>query len=261
MKNELILIKLGGSLITDKSKPFTLRKEVLKRICKEIHEARKERKLSLIIGHGGGSFPHTSAAKYQTQKGYINKKSKKGFSLVQNDASKLNRLVVHELINSEENAVSVQPSSSCIADKGRIVKWDLEVINKMVKDDYIPVVFGDTSLDKTKGCCILSTEEILSYLARKLGGKKIILAGKVDGALYTNGKLINEITPKNFGKIKKYLYGSDGTDVTGGMVLKVGLMLELTKKGIKSIIINGMVKGNLKNALLDKKVKGTVIHK
>lgn len=261
MKNELILLKLGGSLITDKLKPFTLREDVLKRLCTEIRDARQEKNIMLIIGHGGGSFPHTSATKYQTQKGYVNKESKKGFCVVCNDAAKLNRLVVEEIINAGENAISVQPSSSFITTKGKISKWPLDNIKKMLKDGYIPVPYGDAVLDNKHGCCISSTEEILSYLADKLGVKKIILAGKVDGVLNSNGKLIEKINHKNFNDVKKHIHGSDAVDVTGGMIQKVEEMLNLSKKGTTSIIINGLKPGLLKNALLGKDVRGTVIEK
>ena len=257
--SNLILLKLGGSLITDKSKPFTVRKNVLRRICKEIHEARNEKKFSLIVGHGGGSFPHTSAQKYQTQKGYINKDSKKGFAIVQNDAAKLNRIVVQELINAGENAVSVQPSSACITKKGKIIDFYLISIKRMLKDDYIPVPYGDVGLDVVNGCCIISTEEIFNYLAKNLNAKKIILAGKVDGVYDSNRNIIKKITPGNFNEVKKYIGLSDGTDVTGGMILKVNKMLQLAKKGVNSIIINGLKKDAIKNALLGKDVKGTVI--
>ncbi len=256
---ELIFLKLGGSLITEKSKPYTLREHVLQRVCKEIHVAREEKSFSLLLGHGGGSFPHTSAAKYQTHRGYINEESKKGFCIVQNDASTLNRIVVKSLINIGENAVSVQPSACCIADNGRIVKWYMEPLIKYLEDDYIPVTFGDVVLDKTKGCCIVSTEEIFRFLALKLKPTRIILAGKVDGIYDSDGNLIPEITTKNFNEIKACLKGSDATDVTGGMLHKVQEMLELVKLGIESIIINGLKEDAIKKALLGERVAGTVI--
>jgi isopentenyl phosphate kinase len=261
MKNELILLKLGGSLITDKLKPFTLREDVLKRLCTEIRDARQEKNMALIIGHGGGSFPHTSATKYQTQKGYVNKDSKKGLSVVCNDAAKLNRLVVEELISAGENAISVQPSACCITNKGKITDWSLNNIKKTIKDGYIPVPYGDAVLDKSNGCCIVSTEEILGYLSKELGAKRIILAGKVDGVLDSKGNLIDEINHKNFKEVKKHIHGSDAADVTGGMITKVEEMLSLANNGIESIIINGLKPGLVKNALLGKKVRGTVIRK
>jgi len=103
MRN-LTFIKLGGGLITDKSNPYTVKIKIIERLSKEIKEVRKNKKINLLIGHGGGSFPHTSAKKYKTAQGLINKKSKYGFCVVQNDAAKLNRIVVNSLIKTGEKA-------------------------------------------------------------------------------------------------------------------------------------------------------------
>ncbi len=127
--SELILVKLGGSLITDKSKPYTLREGVLSRLAREIHEARKENpNLRIIVGHGGGSFPHVSAKKYETQKGIINEKSWEGFAKVADDAARLNRLVVKALIEAGENAVSIPPSSGAICRNSKIIEWNTKAL-------------------------------------------------------------------------------------------------------------------------------------
>lgn len=256
---EIVLLKLGGSLITDKTKPYTARHETIKRIAKEIHDARKETGFALIVGHGGGSFPHQSATKYQTQKGIIDGKSAEGFALVQKDAAALNRIVVSALIEEGENAISVQPSSSTISRDSRIKSWDLKPIKKFLELGLIPVPYGDVGLDEKQGFCINSTEEILTFLAKNLGAKRIILAGKVDGVLDGKGNLIPQITPENFGEIKKYLAGSDGPDATGGMLHKVERMLESAKEGIVSEIINGNKPGYVRRALLGERGLGTVI--
>jgi len=260
----MYFIKFGGSIITDKSAPYTVRKDVLSRLCREIHDARSEKNIPLVIGHGGGSFPHVSAHKYQTHKGYINENSKRGFSEVQNDASKLNRMVIQELLNAGENAVSVQPSACCMADKGRIVEFYTVAMERMLEDGYIPVPFGDSVLDKTNGCCIVSTEEIFRYLAKKLKPSKIILVGKVEGVLRDvndPASIIKEINALNFRDVKDVIMGSDATDVTGGMVSKVGDMIELAGTGVDSIIINGLTPGNLHDAILGKRDIGTLITK
>lgn len=260
----LIFVKLGGSLITDKSKPFTTKPDIIRRLSKEIAEARKENDFNLILGHGGGSFPHVSATKYQTQKGIINKESYRGIAEVQNDASKLNRIVVEELIKTGETAVSIQPSSSCITENKRIIDFYLEPIKKLLEYNMIPVPYGDVAIDVKQGCCIISTEEILNFLAKKLRPDKIIIAGKVDGVFTAdpnidkNAKFIPEITNNNFAEIKKYLSVSDGYDVTGGMLHKVEEMMELAKLGFKSQIINAMKEGNLKKALMGERI-GTMI--
>ena len=257
---ELIMLKLGGSLITDKTKPYTVLPETIKRIAKEIHEALEEKDIQLIVGHGGGSFPHQSATKYRTNEGLVNDEGTKGMAIVQNDAAKLNRIILDALVNEGIDAVSIAPSSCAICSNSRIKKWDTEPIKKILELKMVPVPYGDVGLDEKQGCCIMSTEEILTFLAKRLGSKRIILAGKTDGVLTFEGALIPEITGKNFNEIEKHLKGSDGADATGGMVHKVGRMLEFAKQGIKSEIINGNKPEYVKRALLGETGLGTRIH-
>ena len=262
---KLTLVKLGGSLITDKTKPYTVRWDVLKRLAKEIAESWKSVKGKLIVGHGGGSFPHCSAKRYKVHLGVINEESYKGIVFVQNDASKLNRIVVEALIEAGVNAVSVQPSACLICENGRIKEWYLEPLKNMLNLGLLPVPFGDVCLDRKMGCCIVSTEEILYYLAKNLDVERIILVGKVDGVFTgvpekdKNVKLIKEITPENFEEVKNFLGGSDGIDVTGGMLHKIERMLEIAEYGVVCEIINGLKENYLKRALLGETGLGTVI--
>jgi isopentenyl phosphate kinase len=257
MKN-LVFIKLGGSLITDKAKPYTARHDVIKRLCREVHEAREQKRFALLVGHGGGSFPHVSASQYQTHKGAIHDKSWEGFAKVQDDAARLNRIIVSSLIEAGENAISVQPSASCHAKNDRITEWYTRPIETALSKGMIPVPYGDVCLDEAKGCCIISTEEILRFLAEKLRPGRIIMAGKTDGVLGPDGKTIKEISRKNFGAVKKALSSSDGVaDVTGGMVHKVKMALEMRTE---VEIINGLKPDVLKRALLGEKGLGTIIN-
>jgi len=262
---ELIFLKLGGSLITQKDKPFTENREIIRQIAKEIHEARKKKSFRLLIGNGGGSYPHVPAKKYKTAKGIINRNSLKGIAEVQDAASRLNRIIVRALLDAGENAISIQPSSVCLTRNSRIVEFYTKPLEMFLEKNMIPVVYGDVGLDLKKGCCIISTEELFVFLAKKLKPKRIISVGIVDGVFTADpfkdkkAKLIPEITLKNYPKIKKMLAGSAGIDVTGGMLHKVERYLELTEIEIKSYIISGKAKNQLKNALLGKKVSGTVI--
>lgn len=262
--SELVLIKLGGSLITNKNKFETPRLDVLKRLAKEIHEAKQEKKINLIVGHGGGSFPHRPAHKYETNKGFIRENSARGFATVQDAASRLNRIVVRALIDAGENAVSLQPSAWCITKNGEIEKSFINPLKEMLTKNILPVPFGDVVIDLVKGSHILSTEQILEYLADTLKAKRIVVAGNVDGVFTgdphkeKNVKLIPEITQKNFEEIKECLKESESIDVTGGMLHKVERLLNMTGKGIESTIINGEKEDNLKQAILGKPI-GTVI--
>lgn len=134
LKGKLIFLKLGGSLIT-RLKPYTLNLPQIREIAKEIHKLRQKMKFKLLIGNGAGSFAHISAKKFRTSEGFINTKSKRGQSIVQNDASKLNRVLVEELIRAGENAISVQPSAATIAKNGEInffIWSQLKIILKII---------------------------------------------------------------------------------------------------------------------------------
>ena len=272
--NELLLVKLGGSVVTDKNKPFTEDINTIKRLAKEIHEARQEKKFRLIVGHGGGSYPHTAATEFRTNEGVIDKRSYEGIAKVQDAASRLNRIIVRELIDTGENAMSIQLSSCSISENGTIKEMFLEPIKKLLDFDMVPVPYGDVGLDLKKGCYIISTERIFDYLARnliKIDKKykisRIILCARVQGVFNDNpdlnsyAELIKEITPKNIKDVESSLKGSFGIDVTGGMLHKVKMMLELAKLGIESEIINAKEPNLLKRALIGEKGLGTIIRK
>jgi isopentenyl phosphate kinase len=251
----LVFVKLGGSLITDKSQPYTTRDDVIRRLAFEIHQGRQGK--HLLVGHGGGSFPHVSASKYETHKGVINEKSWEGFAKVANDAATLNRMVVSSLIEAGEKAISIQPSASCLAKEDRIEDWYTKPIERSLSAGLVPVPYGDVCLDEKKGCCIISTEEIFRFLADKLKPERIIMVGKTDGVLDSKGVMIKEITKKNFKDIRKSLMSSDGVaDVTGGMATKVEKSLDM---GTEVEIINGLRPDILKRSLLGEKGLGTII--
>jgi len=244
MKN-LILVKLGGSVITDKSKPFTARTNVISRLGKKIKKEYMSESTDLIIGHGGGSFPHVPASKYQTQKGLIGKNSVWGFCLTADAAIEINRIVVKELLKLKMNVASFAPMSFMY--EGKILN---EHFKKAFSLGIIPVIYGDTALDEKQGFHISSTEVILDRLAKKFAKyyKKITILYFTDtNGVYDNkGKTIEKITPKNFSEIKKYLTGSGNVDVTGGMIHKVKESLDLVKKlDAEVYIMNGLSRGKI----------------
>jgi isopentenyl phosphate kinase len=267
-KREIVFLKLGGSLITDKTKPFTTRPTVIHRLCKEIAEARKTKKFDLLIGNGGGSFPHGPARRFQTHRDYLGPQSVRGFAEVQDAAARLNRIVVNALLAAGVNACSIHPSAGAIARESKIVKWDLKPLHKIMELGLVPCVYGDAAIDEKKGMTILSTEEVFAFLAEELKPRRIIVAGDVDGVLAGNpnegsAPLIPEINKKNFEDVKKWLGGSRAAaDVTGGMLGKVAKLREIAaiSKNSEIIVVNGLAAGRVHDALLGKRVVGTVIN-
>lgn len=263
MANNLVLVKLGGSLITDKNKPYTAKPKIIRRLAKEV-KICWNRGFRFLISHGSGSFGHTSSAKYKTAQGIRNKKDVYGLAVVQQDALMINRIVNKIFLEEKLPVLSFVPSSFTMANNKNLSDIFAEPIIQALMIDALPLVFGDVILDKKLGCCIFSGEKTLDNLIKpltKAGFKfeKIIHCGTTDGVYDEKGRMIPLITKNSFVKLKKAIGLSESTDVTGGILHKVRESLEIAKWGIKSLIINSKTPGNLKKAILGKKVKGTLI--
>jgi len=260
---ELILIKLGGSLITDKSKPYSARNSVINRLAKEVKSALKTKKARIIIANGSGSFGHSAASIYKTQEGIINKNSLKGFSVVADAAIQINRIVINEFLKFGLPVVSFSPLSFIIASEKNPRKLFIEPLINALNLGLIPVIYGDVVIDYKRGFCILSGEKTLTILAKKLKSDytkiRIIYCGDTDGVLDKYGKTIPLINDSVFNKIRKDVKGSKAIDVTGGMLHKVQESLISAKIGTKILIINGMRINELEKAILEKGYKGTLV--
>ncbi len=261
---KVILVKFGGSLITDKSKPYSENRKVIKDLAKELHSIRKKINTLFIVGHGGGSYPHVPALKYKTAEGVVNKSSYKGIAEVQDAAARLNRIVTQELINVGENAISLSPSSFMVTKNRRPGVAFLKPLLKVLEFDMLPVIYGDVVFDEKLGCSILSTELILNFLALKVKNKyrieRIIYCGVTNGVYDKKGKTIVNINSKNYPHYIREILGSEGIDVTGGMTHKVKESLKVSSKlGIKIVIINSLIKNELTRAVFDKRISGTYI--
>ncbi|MCA9915819.1 MAG: amino acid kinase, partial [Anaerolineae bacterium] len=134
-------------------------------------------------------------------------------------------------------------------------------IRRSLQAGLVPLVHGDVALDTVRGGTITSTETIFTFLTTNLPVSRIILLGKEDGVYDQQGAVIPEITPDNFIALRSALGGSDGTDVTGGMLTKVQDSLQLATNPPYPIvqIANGLRADLLRNALLGEEVDGTTI--
>jgi isopentenyl phosphate kinase len=260
----LTLLKLGGSLITDKARPRTLRQETLDRLANEIASALLQRpSLRLIIGHGAGSYGHVSANQHGTRQGVHTSNQWQGFAEVWQDAATLNRLVIEALIKAGLPAIALPPSASVIARDGEVARWDLGQLEAALVAGLLPVIYGDVIFDLERGGTILSTEDLFAHLARQLRPKRLLLAGIESGVWedYPNrSRIISKITPANYKEILPAVSGSAATDVTGGMESKVKKCISLTHEipDLEIMIFSGDEPGHLLEILLGSNM-GTVI--
>jgi isopentenyl phosphate kinase len=262
----LVFLKLGGSLITDKTRPYTPRLETLASLAEQIAAALQEKAdLRLVLGHGSGSFGHQAASQFGTRRGVSGPEAWRGFAQVWYQASALNRLVVESLRRAGLPAVTFSPASSITARDGKVIIWDISPLQTALRRGLLPVVHGDVAFDKVRGGTILSTEDLFEHLAHELRPSRILLAG-LEAGVWENfpqrGKLLPEIRPGDFAQQVSGLGGAEGADVTGGMRAKVAQMLSLVEQvpGLEVLIFSGEEPENIRKALLGEN-PGTRLHR
>ena len=286
---ELVLLKLGGSLITDKTQAYTVRQDKLADLAKQIASAlQTQPELRLVLGHGSGSFGHTAAKKYKTRDGLPPSFSSNfeeeppsqpppfsekigeeqywnGFAEVWYQATTLNRYVIQALNEAGIPAMTFSPAASVWSDNGKVAKWDLSHIEYALERGIVPVVHGDVIFDKAKGGTILSTEDLFEHLAKAMRPGRILLAG-LEEAVWADFPArrhrVERLTRGSFSEISKGIGQATGADVTGGMESKVNQMLELVDEipGLSALIFSGELPGNLEKALKGENL-GTLIVK
>lgn len=259
---ELTLLKLGGSLITDKRRERAFRGEQVSQIASVIRDALAARPdLGLVIGHGSGSFGHMAARRYGTMDGVAGREAWLGFLEVARAAADLNALVAEALAGAGVPVMRLQPSAGTVCSDRQIVHWDLSTLITAMGCDLVPLIYGDVAFDHVRGGTITSTETLFFYLASHLPVRTILLLGEVAGVLDERGQRIPHITPQNLPEVEVALGGSAGTDVTGGMETKVRDMVALVQRvpGLQVRIVDGRSPERLLRVLLANAEEGTLI--
>jgi isopentenyl phosphate kinase len=229
--SDRLILKLGGSVITDKSADCTVDNTRLASIAGAIAGALSR---EILVIHGAGSCGHPEAKLYHLDKG-ASAGNTEGIYVTHHAVSSLNDAVVLALRRNGVAAVGVHPLHTGIADNGRLVGFECRHLEKMLRLGMVPVIHGDVVMDLSRGACIVSGDQLVRYLAVALGISRVGLATDVPGVL-DGGVVVPKITKKTVPDLQ--IGNSNHTDVTGGMRGKIDELLGLADAGIGSDIFH-----------------------
>lgn len=252
----MILIKLGGSVITNKSKYMTFNRHHVSRLCEEIKRSGKD----VMIVHGAGSFGHVIAKEHRLQDGYISDSQIPGIVKVSFDMRDLNSRMMDEMVDAGIDAVSI-PTGSCFQMEDGELIGNTDILKGYVDLGIMPVMFGDVVLDRKKRFGICSGDKIIEFLADLFNPERVIFVSDVDG-LFTenpktskNAKLIETVDHSTLNDVSTV--STEIADVTGGVREKMESMLRMCTPERDCILLNGKVKDRLYNALMGDDFIGT----
>ena len=243
----MILIKLGGSIITNKERPLSARRKAIESILKQIKKIKEPK----IIVHGGGSYGHYWSVKYDMHTKPA-KYDARGVAIVKNSMIELNKIILDIAVKNRINAYCLPPTDFMNGNKS--IKNKILTMNDISKSGLIPITFGDALWFGQKKSYILSGDVIMTTIAKVLKPRLSVFVLNVDG-VYSNlktKKLIYDF------KKEKPTISINKTDVTGGMTRKIAEAVKISRSGLNVFFTNGNKPQRITDAVTGKKFEGTL---
>ncbi|HSB56505.1 MAG TPA: isopentenyl phosphate kinase [Nitrosopumilaceae archaeon] len=243
----MILVKLGGSIITNKQKPLTPNRLAINKISLQVKEIDEP----IVVVHGGGSFGHYWSVKYDmhTKPAEYNRK---GVSVVKNSMIELNKIILDSFLKNSLNPYCLPPTDFMFGIKADSKK--IKEIPKIAHAGFVPVTYGDVMWYGKNKFYILSGDKIMGILSKILKPRLAIFVLNVDG-VYSDMKakrLLYEIKGENAAISKVEM------DVTGGMSRKIQEAMLISRNGTNVFFVNGNKPHRIVDAVRNGKFYGTL---
>lgn len=216
------VLKLGGSVITNKDEPETVDENQLERVVETLGR-RYTKGDKLVLVHGGGSFGHYRASAHDVTPTSGSTDATALFD-IHEAMERLNRVVITHLHERAIPALPVRPLS-IVSRRSDGLQLSTTGIEGMLSEGFVPVLHGDIVVHEGHGGTVLSGDELVVELASRLEAEHVGLCSTVSGVLDTDGAVIPEI--RSYAEVADVLGTTESTDVTGGMAGKVRELLTL----------------------------------
>lgn len=264
--NGIIILKLGGGLLTEKNKPLSIREDVVNRVVQQIIDAEEK----LILIHGGGSFGHPLAKKYNISKGLNNSIPNQilGLTETHHAMNRFNSFMINLFLEKNYPVLSFQPSSIFLKDSESILTKSIDIIENAIDLDILPILYGDIILDKQGSFSIISGDQIITELCKNLNKyriSKVIFATEIDGIFINDKqaadkhiKLAAELSLSELESLDLADLGQK-IDVTGGIKGKINSIKKISELNIPVQLINGLKENYVYNSLKNKEINCTNI--
>ncbi len=194
MVSGLKIIKIGGSLITDKRKGMfeVAKEEMMEKIAEQISG-------KVVIVHGVGSFGHPHVKKFGL--------NLEGVAKTHLACLRLNVLFCSKLEKFGLSPLPFHPLEFFASN-------NFDFLIEMIETGFVPVFHGDVIYDGKFR--VMSGDEIVRILARELKAERVGFA--TDKPIILDGEVVKVINPLNFNNVlEKIGKAIDKDDVTGGM--------------------------------------------
>ena len=258
-----VVLKLGGGLITDKSRYRHVRTDRIDAVSGVVRKLRDSGK-SVVLVHGAGSFGHLEARKWGLARGKDDgsyESQIRAISRVRTDMDDLNTAVIESLNRAGVDCEAMPPRDWAIG-VGTGFEGDL---SDFVRDpgEPIPVTFGDVvdTSDSSK-FGILSGDHIMVRLGCEMPDVTAcaFLLGDVDGLMDKPPGEFDSKLLRTWNSKQTFSGTHDlDQDVTGGILLKARCASEISRRVEQVWFLNGTVPSRVLDVMSHGDAVGTRI--
>lgn len=237
MRRRCYVIKLGGSVTTEKRGRYVLRRDVISKIASVLKAKLVHIDYPVILIFGGGSFGNVAPTDFrifEQQGGLPSVNLPMMTSVMFSMLSDIARIFV-------EHSLRVYPFQSGallgVDERGQVVIDTRSVTAAMVAG-YIPLLTGDLLLQGERQAEIYSSDNIASLLTEDFEVRRVLYYSDVAGVYDGVGNLIYLVNDANASEVERFASASSMTDLTGGMRNKFMQQRLLASRGVVSEVLS-----------------------
>ena len=220
------MVKLGGSAISDKSRPMSYNRASVRSVAGLVKRLLG-RGWGVVLIHGGGSFAHPVAMAYGLDRGIVDDGQLIGVPLTLATLNGLNSLILVEFAKAGIPTYTVKAGSIFMRIDSEVEGFGVGLLVRLMGRGVVPVIYGDVIFDSKRTFSIISGDEIMYYLARELKPKLALFLIDLPGVFEEGpgkGSLIRVLKPGGGLKIRE-----GGIDVTGGLSSKLSYAFKIAE--------------------------------
>ena len=258
-KNDLIVVKCGGSCLLDKN--------LFDQLIEDISIINKLG-LKVIVVHGGGKNIKKKLVEAKQETKFINGlrvTDEKTINIVEEALIELNNEIISKLKDKNCEGIEFSPSKNniifvnSINDELKYVGNPKEILSdqmlEQVKKNKVPVIVPMGKGKNNKNYNI-NADSAATFIAKKINARRLLLMTDVEGVLDKDKKLILEINSKTANNMI-----NDGS-ISGGMVVKINSCIDAVNNGVTGVVIvDGRKPRSILLEIFSDKGAGTLIRK
>lgn len=230
----IVAVKFGGSIVTDKAGDGGIRHARIRRIARVVAAARAASAAPLVLIFGGGSIGHRAAVEHGLAAGApalgrVHRMARAMFLL---------KCVLARALEREGVAAMPFHETSLLLAEGDEVRLQPLALRRAVETGMVPILSGGP-VYAAPGSLIPFNSDRLGAALHGSGAfevRRFILYSDSPGVVGRDGAIIPVLGRRNLADVADIGLAPGVTDISGGMIEKVAIALDLAERGVECVI-------------------------